>query len=133
VALCHLRSDLGRKIFDLSGDGTHLHLGIKKPRRSDELLDRHLGVIRFVIGRRRRNKENPFGLLLEFGEIQGTVIQRRWKPETEVDERLLASPVAFEHPPHLGERDMAFIDDNPEIVGKVAEKRGRRFARPAPR
>ena len=64
----------------------------------------------------------------EFVEIERAVVESRGKAETVFDEGLFAGAIAAEHAADLGDGDVAFVDDDEEIVGKIVDEAGRRFA-----
>ena len=79
--------------------------------------------------RRRRHEHDLVGPLEELVEPQRAVVERRRQPEPELDERLLARPVALVHPADLRDGLMRLVDDDQEVVGEVVEQRVRRRPR----
>ena len=62
----------------------------------------------------------------ELVEAERPVVERRRKPEAEVDERLLARAVALVHAADLRHRLVRLVDEDDEVGGEVVEQRVRR-------
>ena len=66
--------------------------------------------------------------MLEFLEIQRTVVERGGHAETVVHQRLLARTVAVIHPVELRDGLVRFIDKEQVILREIVQQRGGRFA-----
>ena len=64
-------------------------------------------------------------VVLELLEGERPVVQRRWQPEAEVDQDLLAGPVVLVHAVHLRDRDVALVHDQ-QVVGREVVDQGPR-------
>ena len=97
------------KIIDLSFDRTHLHLRIKKPCRTDDLLcaEKLMGI--FIFSRCRRYKHYLVKLVLEFIKAQWTVILGRRKSEAVIHQCLFTALITGIHTANLGNCLMGLI------------------------
>ena len=91
------------------------------------------GLVQFVVGRGGRDIDGLQALRLELLEGQRPVVQGRGQAEAIVDQGLLARAVAAVHGADLGDGDVALVDEEQGILGKVVEQGGRRLARPGGR
>ena len=125
--------DLRKQIVDLGRRAAHLDPGIDESGRTHDLLDDVPGM-RPLVGSGRRGHEDglrsePFELV----EAQRTVVERRRKPESVLDQRFLARAIAAIHPAELGDGHVALVDEEQRIARKVVEQGRRRLAGPASR
>ena len=81
--------------------------------------------------RRRRDEHELRHLREELVEAKRAVVERRRQAEAEVDERLLARPVALVHAADLRDRLVRLVDEDDEVGREVVEQRVRRRARRA--
>ena len=63
------------------------------------------------------------GALLELGEVEGPVVERRGQPEAVLDEHLLAGPVAAVHGANLGQGHVGLVDEEHVVLGEVVHQR----------
>ena len=97
------------KIIDLSFDRTHLHLRIKKPCRTDDLLCAEKLMVIFIFSRCRRYKHYLVKLVLEFIKAQWTVILGRRKSEAVIHQCLFTALITGIHTANLGNCLMGLI------------------------
>ena len=97
------------KIIDLSFDRTHLHLRIKKPCRTDDLLCTEKLMVIFIFSRCRRYKHYLVKLVLEFIKAQWAVILGRWKSEAVIHQCLFTALITGIHTANLGNCLMGLI------------------------
>src|SRR5262245_7568615 len=76
-----------------------------------------------------RNINDLVQARLELGKIQRAIVQSRRQTEAVLDQGLLPGSVAAIHTADLGHRDMALVDEEQEVIRKVAEQCRRRLPR----
>ena len=121
-------ADLAHQMIDLAVHRMDRHLGIDQPGRPDDLFDHALAVPLFVRSGRGGGKDHLVQAILELGEGERPVVQRRGEPEAVFDQRLLPRPVPMIHPPDLRDRLVRLVDDQQEVLGEVIDENRRRLA-----
>ena len=74
VAGGHLFTHLTHQVIDLAFHRTDLHFRIKKSCRTDNLLRPEKLMLRLILSRCRRDKEDLVDFALKFFKIQRTVV-----------------------------------------------------------
>ena len=120
--------DLRHQIVDLTGDGAYLHPGVQQTRGADDLLHHLIGVGLFEVSGGGGDIHRLMEPLLEFLELQGAVIKGAGQAEAVLHQTLLAGMVTVVHGPHLGQRHMALVHEQHEIVGEEVQQRHGRGA-----
>ncbi len=115
-------------VVDLARNRPHINIGIKQPRRANNLLDLLLADLFLIVARRGRHVNELGHALLEFVEAQRAVVKTTRQTETMFGERDLSTAVAFVHATNLRHRDVALVDDAQEIFREIVEKRIRGLA-----
>ena len=114
-------------VIDLSEDRTHFDFGIDESGGADDQFGVSVPrLFHFIFRRGRRNVEQILGNFLEFGKLQRTVVQRRGKAESMLDQGFLPGTVTEEHASQLRQRDMTFVDEDQRIRGHVIDQGCRR-------
>ncbi len=113
-------------------DGFDRDLGVKKPRRTNDLLH-HLSRLAELIGPGRcGNADHLRHALQKLLKLQGTVVKRRGQTEAVLHKVGLARLVAVVHRADLRERHVALIHKDDKILReKVRQRIGRRARLPA--
>jgi hypothetical protein len=125
----HACADLRQQVVDLAFDRPDLHHGIHETGGANHLLDEHsLGPRHFVGPGRGRDVDRLTDALLEFREVEGSVVDGRRHAEAVLHQRRLALTVACGHPAHLGHTLVRLIDDEDGVLGEVVDEGGGRFA-----
>ncbi|CCY15069.1 unknown [Prevotella sp. CAG:755] len=84
-------TDLFKQVVNLVQAGAYLDDRVEQACRTDHLLDHHSpALLKLVVCWRGADIDHLTRHLLEFLELQGTVVERRRQAETIVDKRLLA-------------------------------------------
>ena len=122
-------SDLSHQIIDLPLHGTHRHLRIQQPRRTDDLLHPVQLMRRFILGRRSGYEQHLINMGFKLLKIQRPVVQRRRKPEAVLHQRVLSGTVPREHAADLRDRHMGLIHDDQEIIREEIQQRHGRLSR----
>ena len=115
--------NLRRQVVDLACDGAHLHPGVKEARGADDLLHHLAGVGLFILAGGGGDVHRLGKPLLKLLEPQGAVIEGAGQAEAVLHQALLAGVVAVIHGPHLGQRDVALVHEQDEIVGEEVQQR----------
>ena len=134
-AIAHLDplANLSEQVVDLAAHGADFDHRIQKAGGANDLLDHHtLGALQLVFRRCGRHEDCLPGAGLPLVEAEGAVVHRRREPEPEVDQRLLARTIAFEHGAHLRHGLVRFVHEHQKIFGEVVEQGGRRLSRARP-
>ena len=97
------------KIIDLSFDRTHLHLRIKKPCRTDDLLRTEKLMVIFIFSRCCRYKHHLVKLVFEFIKAQWTVVFGRRESEAVIYQCLFTALITCIHTANLGNCLMGLI------------------------
>ena len=126
------QADLREQVVHLGGGRADLQLRVEQAGGAHHLLHHLAGVLRLVGTRRRRDEDGLGADRLPLLELHGAVVQRRGEPEAVLHQGLLAGAVALVHAPHLGNADVALVDEEQGVVGQVVEEGGRRLAGVAP-
>ena len=104
-------------------------LGIREPRRADQLLDdASPRLAKLPFSRRRGDVDRLVHTRHELVEVERPVVERRRQPEPELDQRLLPRAVAAVHAADLRYRDVTLVDHEEAVVGEVIEQRVGRVA-----
>ena len=121
--------DFADGVIDLSERGPDVEDGVEQACRADELLDDFaLGLFDLAVARGRGDIDDLVDEGFEFLEIERAVVECGRQPEAVIDEDLLARPVAPVHAADLRDADMAFVNDEQEVVGKIIDEARRCFA-----
>ena len=102
---------LSDEVVNLAFNRTHNHLGIEKAGRTNHLLRAQYLMLLLILRGRRRYAEYLIEMVLKFRKGKRTVIERRRKTETVVDERRFSGAVAVIHAANLRNRHMRLIND----------------------
>src|SRR5581483_5975503 len=123
-ALAGLRalSDLFHQVVDLAASGANLDLGVDQSGGPNDLLRNAFGDTKLVRTRGGRHEQHLSDLLGKLVEPQRAVVERAREPESVLDQRLLARPVALVHPVDLWDRDVRLVDHAEPVVGEVVEE-----------
>src|SRR5262249_23044052 len=116
LVLRHTITDLGEEVVDLAAHRPHLHLRVRQPGRTNELLDDDaLRLLELVFAGCGRDVDGLTYALLELLELERAVVERARKAKPVVDERLLASTVAAVHGAELRHGLVRLVDDEEEV------------------
>ena len=115
--------NLRRQVVDLAGDGAHLHPGVQQSRGADDLLHHLSGVGLFKLAGGGGDVHRLGKTLLKLLEPQRPVIEGAGQAEAVLHQALLAGAVAVIHGPDLGQRHVALIHEQDEIVGEEVQQR----------
>ena len=85
-----------------------------------------------AIAGRGRHIDGLRNHLPELLSFEGAVVEGARKPKAELHQGLFTGAVAAVHAPHLGNRDVALIDDQEPVLGEVLDERRRWLARRTP-
>ncbi len=122
LALLNTLSDLLQEIVNLISCSFYRDIGIDQTGRANDLFHHFLScLLEFVIPGGGRYVDHLMDAVLEFGEIEGTVVQCGGKPETVFDQCFLSRPITPVHPHQLGNGDVTFVYDQEEIPGEVIQ------------
>ena len=125
--------DLIDEVIDLILGRANLYPRVEETRRADQLLDDDaVALLQLIVARRGGDVDHVALHLLKLIEAERTIVDRRREAEAVGDEVLLPLPVAAIHPPHLGDRDVALVDDHQVVLGEVVEEAVGPLARLAP-
>ncbi len=115
--------DLPKQVVDLTGGLAHLDRRIDETSRPDDDLDRLLGALLLVRAGRGGDVDHLLYLAFPFRKRQRSVVKGRRQPETIVDQRDLARPVATVHATNLRDPDMGLVDHDQGVLGKKVHQR----------
>ncbi len=122
-------ADLAQHVVDLGAGRADFHRRVDQAGRTDDLLGKDAaGLFHFPGGRRCRHGDGlrPHGI--PFLEAQRPVVHAGRQAKAVFGQRRLAPEVAAIHAADLGNRDMAFVDEQQGVVGNVFEQGRRRLA-----
>ena len=126
---CLTLADLPEEVVDLVPRRAKIDARVDDARRADELL-RHAGRVTLLVRPgRRRDEDHLWHLREELVETERPVVERRRKPEPEVDQRLLARAIALVHAADLRDRLVRLVDEHDVVGREVVEQRVRRRSR----
>jgi len=104
-------ADLLEQVVDLVARRPDDDLGIREPRRADQLLDdASPRLAKLPFSWRRGDVDRLVHARHELVEVERPVVERRRQPEPELDQRLLPRAVAAVHATDLRYRDVALVD-----------------------
>ena len=115
--------DLPDEVVDLALHRADLHLGVQKARGPDELLHYLARPLPLVLAGGGGDVDDLVESLLELFELQGPIVEGAGEPEAVVDEGGLSGVVSVVHGMDLWQRDMAFVNEHEEIIGKIVQQR----------
>ena len=120
------------QVVNLVQAGAYLDDWVQQSGGTDYLFHHDtLTLLQFVFRRGRTHINHLLGHLLELLERKRTVVHGCRQTEAVFHQIRLAGPVAAIHGPYLWHADVAFVDDNQEILRKEVEqavRTGARFA-----
>ena len=115
-----------KEVIHLTHSWTNFDFWIKKPCRTDDLLNHSLGLFHLIVARSSRNIYNLMYMTLEFFTSKRTVIKRRWQTETVINQHLLTSLVSVIHSLNLTHCHVTFINHDEEVFWEEI-KQGERW------
>ena len=122
VAL-YAQLDFFEKMVDLVHRRHHAYGRIEKARGAYDLLDHDaLAALELIVGWSGAYEQCLARERLELVEGEGAVVERGREAEAVFHQVLLARAVAAVHGAYLRHRNMAFVDDGDEVLGKIIEK-----------
>ena len=125
--------DLIDEVIDLVLGRANLYPRVEESCRADQLLDDDaVALLQLIVARRGGDVDHVALHLLKLVEAERAIVDRRREAEAVGDEVFLPLPVATIHPSHLGDRDVALIDDHQIVLGEVVEEAVGPLARLAP-
>ena len=125
LAVAQSPIDLLDQIVHLAGDGTNLHHRVQQTGGPDHLIDdlrRHLAL---VGAGRGAGVDRLVEHRVELFETQRPVVHGQRQAEAEIDQHLLAHPVAVVHAADLRQRHVALVDDAQPVGREVIQQRPR--------
>ena len=96
--------------------------GVQQARGSDYLLHHLVAHFHFVRAGGGGDEDNLVHVILEFPEVEGTVVHGRGQAEAELHQRILAGGVAVIHAPDLGKGHVGLVDEHEEVFGEVVHE-----------
>ena len=118
--------DFADQIVNLPLDGTNFRLGIQQSGGPDDLLHNLPGATALVVGGSGGDVDHLVQLSLKLLKIQRPVVKSGWQTEAKVDQALLSGVIPGVHGSHLGNGDMAFVNEHEEILWEVVQEGGGR-------
>ena len=126
-------ADLVQQIVHLGPRRAHDDRRVHQSGRANHLLDhRAVAFAQLEVRRRRRNVDRLIDHRRELVEVERPVVERRRQAKAVLDQGFFARAVAAVHAADLRHGDVALVDHQEKIVGKVTQQRRRRLARLAP-
>ena len=126
----HTLTNLLHEVIDLVIQRTHLYLRVKQARRADKLVnDDTLGATQFVVCWGGGYIHRLPCLLLKLLKGQRAVVARSGQAETILHEVILTCTVAAVHGMNLRYSDMALVNHEQHILGKIIQQTIRRCTR----
>ena len=126
AALVHRLPDLCLEMIHLMGRLLDSDLRVDQAGRPDDLLHEHAAaLLELVIAGRGGNIEDLMNALLELAEVQRPVVQGTGQPEPVLHQGSLPGLVSMIHPGQLGDRQMALVEKDQEILREVIDQRVR--------
>ncbi len=123
-------ANLLQQVRNLTPGWTNLDLRIHQARRADDLLDNlPAGSLKLVIRGRRRKEDHLLPHILELIELQRAVVHRAGQAKTVLDQYRLPAAIAVVHRANLRDGDVAFVDNQQEVIAEVVHQRVRPVAR----
>ena len=122
--------DFFEQIVDLFAGRPDRNFGVQQAGGTNELFH-HAAAALFalIFTRRCRDVDRLAGAPLELMKAEGAVVQGGGQPKTVLDQGGLARAVAAIHAANLGDGDMALVNEDQVVVGKIVEQRMGRLAR----
>ena len=114
--------DLADQVVDLPLHRADLHLRIQQARGADDLLHDLAGTGAFVVPGGGGDIHHLVYSLFKLLKFQRAVIIGAGQAEAVVHQSGLSGPVAVVHGPHLGQGDVALVDEQDKVLGKVVQK-----------
>ena len=120
------------QIINLTLDRANLDLRIEKTCRTDDLLCTQKLMLRFILSRCCRDKQNLIQFIFKFIKTQRTVILCRRQTEAIIHQCLLAALITGIHSSDLRNGLMGLIYNKKKVVFKVVHQGIRRLSRLKP-
>ena len=114
--------DLPDEIVDLPLHRPHLDFGIQQAGGADHLLHDLARPLPLVVAGGGGDVDHLVEPLLELLKFQRPVIKGAGQAEAVVHQGGLAGPVAVVHGPHLGEGDVALVDEQQKVLGEEVQQ-----------
>ena len=115
--------DLRHQVIDLAGDGPHLHPGVQQARGPDDLLHHLVRPLPFVGARRGGDKHRLAHMRLKLLKFQGTVVIGAGQAEAVFHQAVFPGMVTVVHGPDLGQRHVALVHEQHEVLRKEVQQR----------
>ena len=115
-------ANLVHQVVDLAGDGPYLHSRVQQARGADDLLHHLVRPLPLVGAGGGGDEDGLADALLEFLEFQGAVIVGAGQAEAVFHQAVLPGVVAVVHGPDLGQRHVALVHKQHEIVGEEVQQ-----------
>src|SRR5208283_3085744 len=129
VPALHARSELDHEVGDVTLQRSDLDRGVDQSRRADDLLDEALRDLPFERSGGRRDEHRLGDVGQELGELERTIVAGGGEAPSELDQVVLAAPVALVHPLDLRDGDVGLVDEREEVVREEVEERVRGLPR----
>ena len=126
-ALRHTPQPL-HQVVHLSSGRQDLHHRVRDARGPDHLLHHLRGDLHLVVPRRGRNEHGLVHVLLELVPLEGAVVQAGGQAKPVLHQHGLARPVAVEHAPNLGQRDVRLVHEQQKVLREEVDQRARRLS-----
>ena len=122
LALIHTFPHLLKEVINLAPRLLHLNGGVQEAGRSDDLLNRQRAKLMLVWARRGRDEDHLVGALRELVEVQRSVVDCRWEPESELHQGGLPCEVTMVHAPELRDAHVGLVYEQQVVIREVVQQ-----------
>ena len=113
---------LREEVVHLSCCGLDDYLRVNKSRRTYNLFNYSIGLFTLYLSRSSADVDSLMDVVIEFIEIQRTVVHSAGQTETVVHKGSLSCTVACIHCSYLRQSYMALVNDEEKVLGEMVHK-----------
>ena len=114
--------DLPDQVVDLALHRPDLDPGVQQPGGPDHLLHDLARAGALILPRGGGDIDHLVEPLFKFLKFQRPVVKGAGEPEAVIHQGGLSGPVPVIHGPHLGQGDVALVDEEDEVFGEVVQQ-----------